>query len=580
MSNKTNTIEEQRAQILQAKKEGKLSMLKTFTKFSGPGWLQSATTLGGGSLASALYLGVLGGFGLMWLQPMAMILGIIMLAAISYVTLSIKDKPIEAINREISPILGYAWAGGSMFACLVFAMPQFALTIAGVTQNLGIGSVNGEVAKSTEVIITFSFFALAVFLVYLYAKGGKALKFFEWIIKLSVASIVVCFFGVVLSLSLSGDIQWSRVFSGFMPNFSLLNSPAEDFVSHLNALGEAGKEFWTNLIVSQQRDVIISAAAMAVGINMTFLFPYSMLKKGWNKDFRELAIFDLATGLFIPFLLGTSCIVIAAASQFNAKPAEGLITSTIIENKLVAQEIDGVKIEPAKNLIDGYVGLLNTRVAKEKGISLEEFKALPNSEKDALRNGLSQEEKTMAAMLVKRDASNLSVTLEPLLGKEVARYVFGFGVVGMAVNAMLMNMLICGLCFSVIIGKFGIPKWQLIGSLLVGFSALTSLFVASEAKMWLIINAGVMAMIFLPIAYGAFLAIMNTKSIMGESMPKGKARLAWNVLMTISLIASIGASAWVLHTKAGVAGPVLLGVFALIVIIDAKFKIVNRIFKR
>ena len=55
--------------------------LLTYSKLSGPGWLQSAITLGGGSLAGSLYLGVLGGPSLLWLQPLAMLLGVVMLAA-------------------------------------------------------------------------------------------------------------------------------------------------------------------------------------------------------------------------------------------------------------------------------------------------------------------------------------------------------------------------------------------------------------------------------------------------------------------------------------------------------------------
>ena len=77
-------LQQQRQLILDAKQKGKLAQIGAFCRLSGPGWLQSATTLGGGSLASALYLGVLGGLGFMWLQPFAMILGIIMLAGISY----------------------------------------------------------------------------------------------------------------------------------------------------------------------------------------------------------------------------------------------------------------------------------------------------------------------------------------------------------------------------------------------------------------------------------------------------------------------------------------------------------------
>ncbi len=60
---------------------------------SGPGWLQAAITLGGGSLAGAMYLGSFTGYNMMWLQPLAMILGVIMLSAIAYVTLTTGERP-------------------------------------------------------------------------------------------------------------------------------------------------------------------------------------------------------------------------------------------------------------------------------------------------------------------------------------------------------------------------------------------------------------------------------------------------------------------------------------------------------
>ncbi|MFR6032597.1 MAG: hypothetical protein ACLUKN_05115 [Bacilli bacterium] len=342
--------------------KGALATLATFVNFL-VGWMQSATTLGGGSLASALYLGVLGGFGFMWLQPFAMILGIIMLGAISYVTLSINNRPMQSVNSQISPILGYGWALGSMFACFVFAMPQFALAVAAVTQNFELV----KDTQTTQIMITAVAFAIAAIMVAMYAVGGKGVKIFEILIKLSVAAIVICFFGVVISLTVSGKIAWDKVWAGFIPNFSVLSSPSPDFMEFINMLDSAGKDFWSNMIVSQQRDVVISAAAMAVGINMTFLFPYSMLKKGWNKDFRELAIFDLATGLFIPFLLATSCIVVASASQFHAIPADGLSNSSIVDGKLVPAIVDGKKVEPAKNLVKPYIALLDQRISFSMG---------------------------------------------------------------------------------------------------------------------------------------------------------------------------------------------------------------------
>jgi len=131
---------------------------------------------------------------------------------------------------------------------------------------------------------------------------------------------------------------------------------------HIQKVGEQFQAFWTNMIVGQQRDVMISAAATAVGINMTFLLPYSMLRKGWDKYFRGLAIFDLSTGLFIPFILATGCVVIASSSQFHGQPAGGFVAAE------PGGEITG---EPAKNLVGPYKGLLANRLKFQ--IGEEEF---------------------------------------------------------------------------------------------------------------------------------------------------------------------------------------------------------------
>ena len=129
------TVTEER-QIEEARERGGAATLRAYLRLSGPGWLQSAITLGGGSLASALYLGVLTGFGLLWLQLIAMLLGVVMLAAISYVTLSTGKRPFRAINDHINPVLGWGWILAVLAANLVWSLPQFALGTAAIQQNL------------------------------------------------------------------------------------------------------------------------------------------------------------------------------------------------------------------------------------------------------------------------------------------------------------------------------------------------------------------------------------------------------------------------------------------------------------
>ena len=103
MSDANDKVQEDRRLLIEAGEKGPLATLGAYVKLSGPGWLQSAITLGGGSLSSSLYLGVLAGFSLLWLQPLAMVLGIVMLSAIGYVTLSTGERPFRAIPRPRQP---------------------------------------------------------------------------------------------------------------------------------------------------------------------------------------------------------------------------------------------------------------------------------------------------------------------------------------------------------------------------------------------------------------------------------------------------------------------------------------------
>ena len=119
-----------------------LKKLGIYAKLSGPGWIQAAVTLGGGSLVGALYLGVIGGYEFMWLQPLAMLCGIIMLSAISHVTLSSKERPFVAAKKHISPVLAWSWLVATIIADVVYCSAQYGLGTDAVQNNLGL--LNGE----------------------------------------------------------------------------------------------------------------------------------------------------------------------------------------------------------------------------------------------------------------------------------------------------------------------------------------------------------------------------------------------------------------------------------------------------
>ena len=52
-----------------------------FLRRGGPGYLQSALTLGGGTAATMLFAGAAFGYGLLWVAPVSMLLGIVIMAA-------------------------------------------------------------------------------------------------------------------------------------------------------------------------------------------------------------------------------------------------------------------------------------------------------------------------------------------------------------------------------------------------------------------------------------------------------------------------------------------------------------------
>jgi len=536
MSN-DNTLEEESAELAEINKQPIGKRWGYFAKKSGPGWLQGAITLGGGSLGGALYLGSFMGYNMMWLQPLAMILGVIMLSAISYVTLSTGERPFLSVKKNVSPVLAWAWLIATLMANIVWCMPQFALGTGAIQQNLGGGKIPtwacGVILLAVGLLVNF-----------FYGKGSKGVATFELILKILVGIVVLSFFGVVIALTSSGALDWGAIAKGMIPDFSLFNKPAPTFAEPIAATGEFA-QFWQDKITSVQFDVIITAFATAVGINMTFLLPYSMLKKKWGRHHRQMAIFDLSLGLIIPFVLATACVVIAASSQFHTKYADVLREDGSVNPKL-------------ENSFNSFA---DARIKSE--IGEEKFTALTPEAVSAARTALPLADRQISAMLVKRDNQQLAGALEPLAGKTVAQLVFGIGVIGMAVSTIIILMLINGFTFCEMLGKSGSRSIHLLGALVAGVGGFLGpiwLWADADAKAALTVPTSVIGGCLLPIAYFTFLLLMNSKKVLGNRMPRGGSRIFWNILMFISTAVATTGSVWVL-TKKGFPGTV--GIIAL-----------------
>lgn len=530
MNKPISKIDTNRQLLTDAQDSGRGATLAVFVRLSGPGWLQSAITLGGGSLAGALFLGVLGGSKLLWLQLIAIIMGVIMLSAISYVTLSTGERPFRAINDHINPVLGWGWLIATCMANMIWCMPQFSLCYEALQKNLA-SPVVGD-SLTTKLTVSALLLAATGAVVVLNSRQGLAAKLFDWILKGLVGMVVICFFGVVICLALDGQLSLAAIAAGFVPDPRQWTQPTGDVAGLIAQLPASVQEFWSGRIVKEQRVVMIAAAATAVGINMTFLLPYSMLNRGWDKPFRGLARFDLATGMAVPYILVTSCVVIASAASFHAR----------IDEKFASRD-------PAiMQQSDAFAGAKNNLLARMELEHGAAFRALPAEQQLARIAALSTEEKRIASSLVRRNAFQLSRSLAPLLGAENANLVFGVGVFGMGFSTIIILMLINGFAFC---EMFGLPqggRMHVIGCLVAGISgAAWPLIWDGPAKLWLAVLTSTFGMMLLPIAYFTFFMMMNSTTLMGAEKPTGGRMLIWNILMAVSVMGAViaaGSAVW------------------------------------
>lgn len=298
-------VKKEVAELKALEKKGGWAKTKWYFAKSGPGWMQSAMTLGGGSAMASLFSGAFLGYQLLWVQPIAMLIGITMLSALAHQTLHTGTRPFYAMKQYVNPALAWGWAICTIVATIIWHFSQYSL-IAGMSLDLlqafgGFELQSGSLAQNVVLMgIAVVIMFLACKVVWNYGKGGKGIKIFENIIKIIVWFIIFSFAAVVIVCSLSGDgIDWKAVGNGFLP-FSFKGG------FHFNIPDN-----------TQGISIFIASLSAAVGINMTFLFGYSYLAKGWTKEYNGLARFDMFTGMLIPYTIATSLMIIAAGATLH-----------------------------------------------------------------------------------------------------------------------------------------------------------------------------------------------------------------------------------------------------------------------
>ncbi len=265
-----------------------------YIKRTGPGLLQSAMTLGAGSATASVVAGASFGYKLLWVQPLAMFLGVMMLAALGNIVLSTGDRPYKAFGRETSKLLVFLWALGTIVASVIWHFPQYGLA-AGAARDLalmaGIESFDAQQQYTTAGwIVSFGvgglILGINLFTVFSYGSSTKGIKRYEWFLR-SVIALIILMFAIVVIGSIS-KIDWAELGKGFIGWYGI---PGYQNPQHIT--------------------LVLGMLGAAVGINMTFLYPYTLLAKGWGKSHKALSRWDLGMSMFLPFALVTSLVMLA-----------------------------------------------------------------------------------------------------------------------------------------------------------------------------------------------------------------------------------------------------------------------------
>jgi Mn2+/Fe2+ NRAMP family transporter len=295
--------------------------IRGYMKLTGPAWLQSAMTLGAGSAAASVMAGKFFGYQLLWVQPIAMFLGIMMLGALGNVVLSTGERPYKSFSRELHVSIAFLWALGTVVASVIWHFPQYGLAgaacwdLADLTANLA-GVPEDSLFYKADKLVKFAagalILGLSIFITWNYGSRAKGIKLYEGFIRWVIRLVIISFAAVVISTI--PRIDWGALFRGF-------------FVPSI----PEGKGALTT---------VLGAFGAAVGINMTFLYPYSLLAKGWGKNHKGLSRWDLFSSMFLPFVLVTSLVIIAMANTVYDPAVVGVQEK--IKPVEVAQGLTGV----------------------------------------------------------------------------------------------------------------------------------------------------------------------------------------------------------------------------------------------
>lgn len=572
------TLEEEKKALEELNRKPFLKRIAGFGKFTGPGFIQSAVTLGAGSAGGCLIAGSMFGYRLIWIQPLAMILGMFMFFAIAKQAVMLRRRPYEAMHNELHYVFAFLFGLSALLASVIWHFPQYSL--AGDVANDLAGLVTRTRDPIPGWILGPVFLGFAIFVTWNYGKGLKGIRIYEKTLKVLVWLIVVAFALVVLKTG----VKWKELFSGFVPRLPRLPDGSFD---------------------REQVNLMIALLGATIGVNQVFLYPYSVLARGWGKEHNRLAYFDLMSSLFIPFILATALVIVATSTTlhrrgviesgnnegdkavvvnvgtvagesnltvtFDAIVSEGIAPEVKelscqaevtckekgqlwpLEGKKVMVTILGAAVSPEDKEnapatpplgLEGSHRLLTDRDkdgVPSAGDTIRYDVKIENKGKNALTDLVFRAAPDANTELVPGSVESRTITrnaieaarvLAPVVGVTFGRLIFGVGMLAIALSTITVHMLMCAFIVS---EMFGVEPTGWKYRLMVLTPAIGAFGVAWKLPFGVAVFASSTCVIFLPMAYICFMVLHNKRRFMGEAMPRGGKRAFWNVGMALAI---------------------------------------------
>jgi hypothetical protein len=128
-------------------------------------------------------------------------------------------------------------------------------------------------------------------------------------------------------------------------------------------------------------------------------------------------------------------------------------------------------------------------------------------------------------------------------------WIFGLGIVAMAVSSITMQMLCSGFALCEMCGWEAKGARYRLGMMLPAVGVLGAVF-WKDMAVWIAVPTNIICGALLPIAYIAFLRMHRNRNYLKDDMPTGALAFWWTAGMVLSILVLVGFLGWFTVTKA------------------------------